>query len=67
MIELNDILGKYDGSKHPDVITGTRTNNEILRYSVWLCLHCCVFFPMLFHFCYVVNSWTLSMATTMAR
>lgn len=30
-IQLNDILAKYDGSKHPDVITGKRTNNEILR------------------------------------
>jgi len=30
VVELNDILDKYDGSKHPDVITGKRTNNEIL-------------------------------------
>jgi len=31
IIELNDIKAKYDASKHPDVIAGRRTNDEVLR------------------------------------
>lgn len=31
VIELNDIQARYDASKHPDVITGRRTKDEILR------------------------------------
>jgi Ca2+-binding EF-hand superfamily protein len=31
VVELNDIIAKYDGTKHPDVIAGKRTNEEVLR------------------------------------
>lgn len=31
VIELNDIKAKYDPSKHPDVIAGKRSGDEILR------------------------------------
>eukprot|EP00981_Chlorochromonas_danica_P003278 scaffold634_cov185-Ochromonas_danica.AAC.15 len=31
IVELNDIQAKYDASKHPDVISGKRTNDEVLR------------------------------------
>lgn len=31
VLEPNDIAGKYDASKHPDVLSGKRTPDEILR------------------------------------
>lgn len=31
VLEPDDIIGTYDASKHPDVIAGKRTANEILR------------------------------------
>ena len=31
MIELNDIQAKYSAAKHPDVIAGKRTADEVLR------------------------------------
>jgi hypothetical protein len=30
VVELNDIMAKYNGKKHPDVISGKRTESEIL-------------------------------------
>jgi hypothetical protein len=32
VIELNDIKGRFDASKHPDVIANKRTADEVLRY-----------------------------------
>jgi len=31
VIEMNDIQGKYNADKHPDVISGKRTTTEVLR------------------------------------
>lgn len=33
VIELNDVKGRYDASKHPDVIANKRTADEVLRYA----------------------------------
>ena len=30
-MELNDISAKYNASKHPDVISGKRTSDDVLR------------------------------------
>lgn len=30
LIEIDDIIGTYNASKHPDVINGRRTEEEIL-------------------------------------
>ena len=30
-IEIDDVKAKYDTSKHPDVISGKRTSEEVLR------------------------------------
>ena len=35
VVELNDITSRYDGSKHPDVLSGLRTNEDILRYYAY--------------------------------
>jgi hypothetical protein len=32
IVELNDIQGKYDASKHPDVIAGKRSADSVLRF-----------------------------------
>lgn len=31
VLDINDIKGKYDGSKHPDVRSGKKTEDEILK------------------------------------
>ena len=31
MIETKDLVGVYDGSKHPDVIAGKKTKEDVLR------------------------------------
>jgi hypothetical protein len=36
VIEINDIKGRYDASKHPDVIANKRTPEEVLRYVPFL-------------------------------
>lgn len=41
MVELNDISAKYSADKHPDVISGKRTKDEILRLaSPFVLCHC---------------------------
>jgi hypothetical protein len=36
-IEVDDLRGRYDTSQHPDVISGRRSSDDVLRYCVWLC------------------------------
>jgi hypothetical protein len=31
VIEVKDLVGVYDGKKHPDVISGKRTNDEVFE------------------------------------
>lgn len=31
VLDINDIKGKYDGSKHPDVKSGKKTEDEVLK------------------------------------
>jgi hypothetical protein len=31
ILDLDDLIGRYSGSEHPDVIAGRRTEAEILR------------------------------------
>lgn len=31
MLDINDIKGKYDASKHPEVKSGKKTENEVLK------------------------------------
>lgn len=31
VVELNDISAKYNADKHPDVISGKRTKDDVLR------------------------------------
>lgn len=31
VLDINDIKGKYDASKHPDVKSGKKTENEVLK------------------------------------
>jgi hypothetical protein len=31
VIEIDDIKSKYNGKKHPDVISGKRTEESVLR------------------------------------
>ena len=31
VIEISDLLGMFDGSKHPDVISGKRAFEDVLR------------------------------------
>ena len=30
ILDINDIKGKYDGTKHPDVRSGKKTEDEVL-------------------------------------
>jgi hypothetical protein len=32
VVELNDISAKYSADKHPDVIAGKRSKDDVLRY-----------------------------------
>ena len=41
VIEINDIKSKYNGKKHPDVISGKRTEESVLRYVS----HCALTIP----------------------
>jgi hypothetical protein len=38
VVELNDISAKYSADKHPDVIAGKRSKDDVLRYLQSVCL-----------------------------
>jgi len=34
VVEIKDISDKYNGKKHPDVISGKRTEESVLRWLI---------------------------------
>lgn len=56
VIEVKDLVGVYDGTKHPDVINGRRTNEEVFEspknvnasFFIFILVRCSALFCYLF-------------------